>query len=136
VESYLFGNKNRKISDRIMTYGLFVDPPLGRVGLTKGEALAKGYKVLEGKRPMSKISRAKEKGETSGFMSVLVDAETELILGACVLGVGGDEIITSVLNVMISKQSYKLIKDSVVLHPTVSELIPTTLEDLIQINKS
>ena len=79
---------------------------------------------------MSRISRAKEKGEKNGFMSVLVDADTEKIVGACVLGVGGDEIITSILNVMYADQSYKMIRDAIVAHPTVSELIPTTLEKL------
>ncbi len=130
VENYLFGDKSRKISDRITTYGLFVDPPLGRCGMTKAQALNQGIKVLEGKREMKHISRAKEKGETYGFMSVLVDADTEQIIGASVLGTGGDEIITSILNVMYAKQSYKLIRDSIVAHPTVSELIPTTLEKL------
>lgn len=133
VENYLFGDKSRTISDRISTYGLFVDPPLGRCGMTKAEALDKGIKVLEGKREMKRIARAKEKAETYGFMSVLVDADTEQIIGACVLGTGGDEIITSILNVMYAKQSYKLIRDSIVLHPTISELIPTTLEKLEQL---
>lgn len=133
VENYLFGDKSRKISDRIPTYGLFVDPPLGRCGMTKAEALNKGIKVLEGKREMKRIARAKEKAETYGFMSVLVDSDTDQIIGACVLGTGGDEIITSVLNVMYAKKSYKLIRDSVVLHPTISELIPTTLEKLEQL---
>ncbi len=134
VENYLFGDKSRHISDRIMTYGLFVDPPLGRVGLTKKEAVTKGYKVLEGKREMKIISRAKEKGETNGFMSILINAESGHIIGACVLGVGGDEIITSILNIMNAKLPYTVIRDSVVLHPTVSELIPTTLENLTPIN--
>ena len=134
VENYLFGDQSRHISDRIMTYGLFVDPPLGRVGLTKKEAVIKGFKVLEGKREMKIISRAKEKGETNGFMSILINAESEHIIGACVLGVGGDEIITSILNIMNAKLPYTVIRDSVVLHPTVSELIPTTLENLSLIN--
>lgn len=130
VENYLFGDKTRKISDRIMTYGLFVDPPLGRCGMTKAQALSKGINVLEGKREMKRIARAKEKAETYGFMSVLVDADTDKIIGACILGSGGDEIITSILNVMYADTSYKLIRDSMVLHPTISELIPTTLEKL------
>lgn len=130
VEDYIFGSKSRKVSDRIMTYGLFVDPPLGRCGMTKTEAKEKGINVLEGRREMSRIARAKEKGETHGFMSILVDGDTQKIIGACVLGTGGDEIVTSVLNVMYAGQTYDLIKDSVVLHPTVSELIPTSLEKL------
>ena len=98
--------------------------------MTKVQALDKGIKVLEGRREMKRISRAKEKGETYGFMSILINAENEKIIGATVLGSGGDEIITSILNVMYAKQSYKLIRDSIVAHPTVSELIPTTLEKL------
>ena len=101
--------------------------------MTKAEAQAKGINLLEGKREMKRIARAKEKAETYGFMSVLVNADTEQIIGACVLGTGGDEIITSILNVMYAKQSYKLIRDSMVLHPTISELIPTTLEKLEQL---
>jgi len=134
VESYLFGDKSRTISDRIATYGLFVDPPLGRCGMTKNEALSKGINVLEGKREMKRISRAKEKAETFGFMSVLVNADTDKIIGACVLGTGGDEVITSILNVMAADKPYTLIRDTMVLHPTISELIPTTLEKLNPIN--
>lgn len=130
LEDYLFGDQKRKISDRIQTYGLFVDPPLGRCGMTKTQALQKGINVLEGRREMSRIARAKEKGETYGFMSILVDADTRMIIGASVLGTGGDEIVTSILNVMNAGKTYDLIKDSVVLHPTVSELIPTSLEKL------
>jgi pyruvate/2-oxoglutarate dehydrogenase complex dihydrolipoamide dehydrogenase (E3) component len=128
VSDYLSGKRSRKISDRIMTYGLFTDPPLGRAGLTKKEAVNKGFSVLEGKRPMSKVSRAIEKGETNGFMSVIIDEKTDKILGASVLGVGGDEIITSILNVMAADKPYTIIRDTMVLHPTVSELIPTLLE--------
>ena len=133
VENYIFGDKSRTISDRIQTYGLFVDPPLGRCGMTKSQALKEGIKVLEGRRDMAKIARAKEKAETYGFMSILVNADTDQIIGACVLGSGGDEIVTSILNVMYAKKSYKLIRDSVVLHPTISELIPTTLEKLKEV---
>jgi len=128
VFDYLFGKKSRKISDRIMTYGLFTDPPLGRAGLTKKEALEQGFSILEGKRPMSEVSRAVEKNEANGFMQVLIDEKTDKILGAAVLGVGGDEIITGILNVMAANKPYTLIRDTMVLHPTVSELIPTLLE--------
>lgn len=134
VENFLFGDRSRKISDRIMTYGLFVDPPLGRAGITKKEALAKGITVWEGKREMSRIARAKEKGETYGFMQILVNADTKKIIGACILGTGGDEIITSILNIMSADVDYTLIRDTMVLHPTISELIPTTLESLKPIN--
>lgn len=129
-----FDRSVRKLSDRIKTYGLFVDPPLGRAGMTKNEALEAGYKLLEAKRPMNRIARAKEKGETNGFMSALIDAKTEKIIGAAVLGVGGDEIISGILNIMYAGVSYSVIRDTVQIHPTVSELIPTMLESLKEIN--
>ena len=125
-----FTEQKRKVSDRILIYGLFTDPPLGRVGMTKAEALDKGLNVLVGERPMSKISRAKEKGETHGYMSVVIDADSEKILGATVLGVGGDEIISGFTNIMYADGSYTIIRDSVQAHPTVSELIPTMLESV------
>ena len=127
--SFLFDEKKRKISDRILTYGLFIDPPLGRAGLTKKEALEKGLKVREAYLEMSKIGRAVEKGETQGFMRILVDDSDQLI-GAAVLGVGGDEIVSGILNGMVSGTAYTVLRDTVVLHPTVSELIPTALGKL------
>jgi pyruvate/2-oxoglutarate dehydrogenase complex dihydrolipoamide dehydrogenase (E3) component len=134
VESFISGAKRRKISDRIITYGLFTDPPLGRVGMTKRQALENGYKVLLAHRPMDKINRAKAKGETKGFMQAIIDADTLLFLGACVLGVGGDEIISALTNLMYAKQPYTVLRDAVHIHPTVSELLPTTLEDLKPLN--
>lgn len=125
-----FDGKERRVSDRIPTYGLFVDPPLGRVGITRKQATERGLKVLIGHRPFNRISRAKEKGETHGYMSVVVDAKTKKILGATVLGVGGDEIISSLINIMYADVDYRVIRDSVQPHPTVSELIPTMLESL------
>lgn len=130
VQSFLLGKKERKISDRISTYGLFIDPPLGRVGMTKKQALAKGYEVLAAYRPMTKVGRAKEKGETIGFMEAVIDSKTNLFLGACVLGVGGDEVINSITTLMYANQPYTVLRDAVPLHPTVSELIPTMLEEL------
>ena len=130
VENFINGDKKRKISDRISTYALFVDPPLGRVGMTKTEAITKGYDVLVGHRPMTKVGRAKEKGETFGFMEAIIDSKTNLILGACVFGVGGDEIINGFTNLMYAKQPYTVFRDGVHIHPTVSELIPTMLENL------
>lgn len=130
VQSFLLGKKERKISDRISTYGLFIDPPLGRVGMTKKQALAKGYEVLTVYRPMTKVGRAKEKGETIGFMEAVIDSKTNLFLGACVLGVGGDEVINSITTLMYANQPYTVLRDAVPLHPTVSELIPTMLEEL------
>jgi len=135
VESFLLSKKERKISDRITTYGLFIDPPLGRIGMTKKEALEKGYEVLVAHRPMTKVGRAKEKGESLGFMEAVIDAKTNLFLGACVLGVGGDEIINGITNLMYGKQPYTIFRDAVHIHPTVSELIPTMLETLKPIHK-
>ena len=128
VSDYLFGNQKRKISDRIATYGLFVDPPLGRCGLTRRQAEEQGFHVKVAYRPMTKVARAREKGETYGFMEMIIDADTDRILGAVILGVGGDEVISGILNVMYSDQPYTLIRDSIQIHPTVSELIPTILE--------
>lgn len=125
-----FEGRDRKVTDRIQTYGIYIDPPLGRAGLTSKEAKAQGYKVLEANYDMNKVARAIEKNETQGYMSVLVDADNEKILGATVLGVGGDEIISSILNLMYAGKSYKIIRDSVVPHPSVSELIPTMLQSL------
>ena len=135
VESFLLSKKERKISDRITTYGLFIDPPLGRIGMTKTEALEKGYEVLVAHRPMTKVGRAKEKGESLGFMEAVIDAKTNLFLGACVLGVGGDEIINGITNLMYAKQPYTVFRDALHIHPTVSELIPTMLETLKPIHK-
>ena len=136
VESFLFKDKKRKISDRITAYGLFIDPPLGRIGMTKKEALEKGYEILVGYRPMTKVNRAKEKAETEGFMEAVIDAKTNLFLGACILGVGGDEIINGITNLMYAKKPYTVLRDSIHIHPTVSELIPTMLQDLKAINKN
>jgi len=130
VAANLFEGGNRKVSDRILTYALFIDPPLGRAGMTIKEVKAKGIKALYGYRDMSRIARAREKGETQGFMSIIVEEASGKILGAAVLGIGGDEIISSILNVMYTKQAYTVIRDSVQAHPTVSELIPTMLEGL------
>lgn len=130
INANLFEQGCRKVSDRILTYGLFVDPPLGRAGITLKEAKDKNLDILVGYRDMKRIARAKEKGETDGFIRVIVDKKTEKILGATALGVGGDEIISSILNVMYGGLSYTVIRDGVFPHPTVSELIPTLLESL------
>lgn len=121
---------SRRISDRITCYGLFIDPALGRVGMTEAQARASGRNVLIGKRPMKRIARAREKGETKGFMKILVDADTEEILGAAILGIEGDEIIHSVIDMMYAGEPYTTIQRAVHIHPTVSELIPTMLENL------
>lgn len=130
VVDQLFGNKTRKISDRIMCYGLYIDPPLGRVGMTEQQVRDSGKRALVGNMLMANVGRAKEKGETQGFMKVLVDADSKQILGANILGVGGDEIIHLFLDAMYAKQSYEVIRDAVHIHPTVAELIPTMLQNL------
>ena len=130
VVANLLENDARRVSDRIPVYGLFVDPPLGRVGMTEAEVRASGRPALVGKRAMKDVKRAVEKGETHGFMKVVVDAETRRILGAAILGTGGDEVVHSILDVMYAKAPYTLIKRAVHIHPTVSELIPTTLWSL------
>lgn len=130
VAGNLLHGEARRVTDRITTYGLFIDPPLGRVGMTEAEARASGRSVLIGKRPMTKVSRAIEKDETQGFMKVLVDADTHEILGAAILGVGGDEVIHGLLNAMYAKVPYTVVQRAVHIHPTVAELVPTMLGDL------
>ena len=113
-----------------MAYGLFIDPPLGRAGMTAAQVKASGRKALVGTRPMTRVGRAVEKGETQGFMKVIVDAESKEILGAAILGVTGDEVIHSLLDVMYAKAPYTTISRAMHIHPTVSELVPTLLQDL------
>jgi pyruvate/2-oxoglutarate dehydrogenase complex dihydrolipoamide dehydrogenase (E3) component len=130
VAANLLDDNPRRISDRILCYALYIDPPLGRAGMTEAQARQSGRQVLIGKRPMTNIGRAVEKGETQGFMKILVDADSKEILGAAILGVGGDEAIHSILDIMYTKQSYTVIQRAMHIHPTVSELIPTMLGDL------
>lgn len=113
-----------------MAYGLFIDPPLGRVGMTEAQVRQSGRKALIGLRPMSRVNRAVEKGETDGFMKVLVDAESRQLLGAAVLGPGGDEVVHSLLDLMYAKAPYDVARHAVHIHPTVAELIPTMLASL------
>ncbi|MEL6140722.1 MAG: mercuric reductase [Bacteroidota bacterium] len=129
VLDHLFGGV-RAISKRIPVYGLFTDPPLGRVGMTEKEALATGKKVLKAVRPMAKISRAKEMGETKGFAKLLVDAETDLIMGGAILGIGGDEIINMFAAIMHSGIQCHNYRRVVLVHPTVSELMPWILDGI------
>ena len=130
VAANLLDDDPRRVSDRITTYALYIDPPLGRAGMTADEVRRSGRKALVGKRPMTRVGRAVEKGETQGFMKVVVDAETEEILGAAILGVGGDEVVHSILDVMTAKLPYTAISRTMHIHPTVSELVPTMLQDL------
>jgi pyruvate/2-oxoglutarate dehydrogenase complex dihydrolipoamide dehydrogenase (E3) component len=126
----MFDNDPRRVSDRITAYGLFIDPPLGRVGLTEREVRESGRKALVGKMMMARVGRARERSETQGFMKVLVDAESKHILGAAILGIGGDEIVQSLLDIMYAGAPYTVIQRAVHIHPTVAELIPTLLGDL------
>ncbi|MBZ5632578.1 MAG: FAD-containing oxidoreductase [Acidobacteriia bacterium] len=130
VAANLLDNDPRKVSDRILTYALYIDPPLGRAGMTETQARATGRKVLMGTRPMTKVGRAVEKGETFGFMKVLIEADTKRIMGASILGTGGDEAIHSILDVMYADKPYTVIQRAMHIHPTVSELIPTMLGEL------
>jgi pyruvate/2-oxoglutarate dehydrogenase complex dihydrolipoamide dehydrogenase (E3) component len=130
VADNLLDGASRRLSDRIPAYALYVDPPMAHVGMTEAQARATGRPILLGMRPMSRISRAIEKGETFGYIKVLVDAETRHILGATVFGTGGDEAVHCILTAMYARQPISLLTHSVHIHPTVAELIPTTLEDL------
>jgi pyruvate/2-oxoglutarate dehydrogenase complex dihydrolipoamide dehydrogenase (E3) component len=130
VAANLLGDEHRRLSDRIPGYAVYIDPPLGRVGMTEREAHASGRPLLIGWRPMSRVNRAVEKDETQGFMKVVVDAETHKILGATILGTGGDEAIHGILDIMNAGVPYEVLKRAVPIHPTVSELIPTVLGDL------
>ncbi len=130
VAANLLDDDPRRISDRVPTYALYIDPPLGRAGLTVDKVRQSGRKALVGKRPMTRVGRAVEKGETQGFMKVVVDAETEQILGAAILGVGGDEVIHAILDIMSAKKPYTAISRTMHIHPTVSELVPTILQEL------
>jgi pyruvate/2-oxoglutarate dehydrogenase complex dihydrolipoamide dehydrogenase (E3) component len=130
VAANLLDGDPRRVSDRITAYALYVDPPLGRAGMTLAEARRTGRKLLVGRRPMTKVGRAVEKGETLGFMRIVIDADTKAILGAAILGVGGDEVIHSILDVMYAKAPYTVIQRAMHIHPTVSELVPTILGEL------
>jgi pyruvate/2-oxoglutarate dehydrogenase complex dihydrolipoamide dehydrogenase (E3) component len=130
VAANLLDDDPRKVSDRIMTYALFIDPPLGRAGMTEAQARKSGRKALIATRPMTRVGRAVEKGESQGFMKVLVDADTKEILGASILGVTGDEVVHTLLDVMYAKAPYTTISRAMHIHPTVSELLPTLLQDL------
>ena len=126
----LLDDDPRRVSDRITAYALYIDPPLGRVGMTEREVRATGRPALVGQMAMARVGRARERSETQGFMKILIDAETKRILGAGILGIGGDEIIHSLLDVMYADAPYTVIQRAVHIHPTVTELIPTMPGDL------
>lgn len=130
VAANLLDGEPRKVTDRISTYALYIDPPLGRAGMSEAEAAKTGRTIAVGTRPMTRVGRAVEKGETEGFMKVVVDSDSKEILGASILGTGGDEAVQSILDVMYAKKPYTTITHAVHIHPTVSELIPTVFGDL------
>lgn len=130
VAANLFSDNRRRVSDRIECYGVFIDPPLGRVGLTERAAREAGFNVRIGKRQMTRVGRAREFGETQGFMKVVVDGDTDKILGAAILGLNGDEAIHSIIDIMNADLPYTTIQRSVHIHPTVAELIPTVFGQL------
>jgi len=126
----LLDGGERRLSQRVPGYALYIDPPLGRVGMSEAEAKKSGRRLLIGRRPMTRVNRAVEKGETAGFMKIIVDAESRKILGASILGTGGDEAIHGILDMMSAGVAYDVLRWAVPIHPTVSELIPTVLQDL------
>jgi pyruvate/2-oxoglutarate dehydrogenase complex dihydrolipoamide dehydrogenase (E3) component len=130
VAANLLDDDPRRVSDRVPTYALYIDPPLGRAGQTETQVRDSGRSALVGFRPMTQVGRAVEKGETQGFMKVVVDAETHEILGAAILGVGGDEVVHAILDIMSAKEPYTAISRTMHIHPTVSELVPTMLQGL------
>lgn len=130
VAANLLDGADRRVSHRFPIYGLYIDPPLGRCGMNEAEARASGARVLVGKRPMSRVGRARERGETRGFLKIMVDADTKRILGAAILGIEGDEAIHGIVDVMYADAPYTLLQQAVHAHPTVSELIPTVLGEL------
>jgi len=134
IAANLLDGDSRRVTDRILTYGLFIDPPLGRAGMTEREVRESGKKSLMGKMMMTSVGRAKERSETQGFMKVLIDAESQKILGAAILGIGGDEVVHSLLDVMYADAPYTVIQRAVHIHPTVTELIPTLLGNLKPLN--
>ena len=130
VAANLLDNDRRRVSERIQAYAIYIDPPLGRVGMTEAQAGASGRQVLIGRRPMTQVARAIEKGETHGFIKVLVDAATRRFIGAAILGPGGDEVVHSILDLMAADAPYTVMQRAVHIHPTVSELLPTVLSTL------
>jgi pyruvate/2-oxoglutarate dehydrogenase complex dihydrolipoamide dehydrogenase (E3) component len=130
VAANLLDGEDRKLSDRLSAYALYVDPPLGRCGMGEAEAKAAGHNILVGRRPMSRVGRATEMGETQGFMKIIVDADSKQIIGGTILGVSGDEAIHTILDMMYAKAPVSALTHAVHIHPTVAELIPTIAGEL------
>ena len=130
VAANLLDNDRRKVSDRITAYALYTDPPLGRVGMTEWEVRQTGRPALMSTIAMEDVSRAYEKGETKGFMKILVDRDSKLIVGASLLGLAGDEVVHSILDLMYARAPYTVLQRAMHIHPTVSEFLPTMMQDL------
>jgi pyruvate/2-oxoglutarate dehydrogenase complex dihydrolipoamide dehydrogenase (E3) component len=126
----LFEGGERRVEDRIPTYGLFIDPPLGRAGMTEKEVRARGIEALVAKMPMEDVGRAYERSETNGFIKIIVDAGSKQILGAALLGIEGDEVVQGLLDLMYAKAPYTLLQRAMHIHPTVYEMIPYIFDDL------
>jgi pyruvate/2-oxoglutarate dehydrogenase complex dihydrolipoamide dehydrogenase (E3) component len=130
VAANLLDGDHRRLSDRVLGYALYIDPPLGRVGMTETQARASGRPLLIGRRPMTRVGRANEKAENQGFMKIMVDAQTHKVLGASILGTSGDEAIHSILTLMNADAPYTVLSRATPIHPTVSELLPTLLQEM------
>jgi pyruvate/2-oxoglutarate dehydrogenase complex dihydrolipoamide dehydrogenase (E3) component len=130
VAANVLENAGRSVRDRITAYALYIDPPLGRAGMTEAETRRSGRRALIARRAMTRVSRAVERGETNGFMKIIVDADSREILGAAILGTGGDEVIHCILDVMYTKAPYTILRNAMHIHPTVSEYVPTLLTEL------
>jgi pyruvate/2-oxoglutarate dehydrogenase complex dihydrolipoamide dehydrogenase (E3) component len=128
----LFDGGTRKVSDRVPIYAMFVDPPLGRLGLNEAQVRARGRPALVAKLPMSRVGRARERGEMDGFLKVHVDAGTKEILGAAFVGIEADEAVQTLAPVMVAKQPYTVVVQTVMIHPTVNELVPYLLEEFLK----
>ncbi|MBX3580301.1 MAG: FAD-containing oxidoreductase [Rhizobiaceae bacterium] len=134
VAANLLDGDKRRVSDRISGYALYIDPPLGRAGMTEEEARKSGRKLLVGTRPMTQVGRAVERGETKGFMKIVADADTKELLGAALLGASGDEAVHGILDIMYAHAPYTVMQRMVPIHPTVSELLPTVLAGMKHVN--
>src|SRR5262249_5572427 len=130
VAANVLDNDRRRVSDRITAYALYTDPPLGRAGITEAEAPKTGKPMLISVLGMEHVNRAYERGETKGFMKILVERDSKQLIGASLLGLAGDEVIHCILDMMYAKAPYTVMQRAMHIHPTVSELIPTMLHDL------
>ena len=130
IEANLFAGEERRVEDRITTYGLFIDPPLGRAGMTEKEVRRSGRRALVAKMPMEDVGRAYERSETKGFMKIIVDADSKQLLGAALLGIEGDEVVQGLLDMMYAKAPYTVIRRAMHIHPPVYEIIPYMFDEL------